>query len=299
MATTAEFGNVKLVDRQVSGSGVMLVGRTLFNAQDYNPDMKGQAGTMIYERMRRDPEIAGALLRWKSVLLSASWEFLEPRKKTAKTKTLMELCERYILRPLKTHLLPQMLLKLDFGVSAIEKVWGINEKGQQVYARLAPIGPPSIIEFELGDLGEVVRLVQYAYVRTTDGSKFKRQEVPDRAVGGTAEEKLAVFTYRKEGDDYFGRPLLREVYQPWFHKSELWTLDAMQKERAALGLTVIKVPGAVLDVNDEKYQRAIEIVQNVRASEVGGAVIGEDWDLETSYPTGTPPDITASQSYCD
>lgn len=296
-------GKLKSVEQQLSGSGVMLVGRTLFNRQDYNADLQGANGIAKYERMRRDPEIASGLMRWKAPLLSANWTIEEPNKPGKSIKDQMELCERYVMgkgasrvqNTFQGGLLPQILLMLDFGVSAVEKVWGVNEKGQQVYARLAPIGPQTISEFVIGDMGEVKSLVQWAY--TTRG--FQRQEIPDPAMGGTAEEKLAVFTYRQEGDNYFGRPILRELYQAWFHKSELWTLDGLQKERHGMGLTVIKIPNSITDPTSGAYLAAQKLAQELRSHERQGAVIGSDWELQQIFPTGAPPDILGSQKYCD
>jgi len=294
------------VERQQSGSGVILIGRMLFNRADYNPDLQGQAGTEKYERMRRDPAIAGHLTRWKAQLMAASCGFEAPKKGNKKAiDIMMDLCNRYILgegrqytqNTLKGGLLPHILLKYDFGCSAIEKVWGVNEKGQQVYARLAPILPQSIFEFEIGPYGECARIVQYAY---TDRG-FKKQLIPDPVLtpDATADDKIAVFTYRKEGDNYFGRPVLRELYQAWFHKSELWTLDGMQKERSGMGLTVIKIPGTITDTNSPEYRAAQKVAFEMRGHERNGAVIGEDWDLEQKYPTGTEPNILGSIELCN
>lgn len=284
------------IQRRLSGGNVQLSGRTLFNADDYNPDLQGQLGTAKYERMRRDPEIAGALMRWKKPLEAANWSLIEPEEGDPKAiKTMMELADRYVLKPLKRGLLQQILLKYDFGVSAIEKVWALNEKGQQVFYRLAPIPPQTIREFELGDQGELVRMVQYAF--TSRG--FKRQEIPEKESGAEFEDKAAVFVYRMEGDNYFGRPPLRELFQPWFHKSELWVLDGMQKERCGMGITVIKIPTSITDTSSDEYKAAEKLAFEMRAHERQGAVIGVDWELDQIFPTGTQPDILGSQRYCD
>lgn len=294
--------DLKRVEPQQSGSGVVLIGRTLFNSQDYNPDMNGALGISRYERIRRDPEVASCLDRIKRPVIAANWG-IEPPEKGNKKDEMVELCERYVMgvgsrrsdQTFKGGLLPHVLLALDFGVSALEKVWGVNEKGQQVYARLAPILPQSIREFEVGPLGECERLVQYAYTN----SGFQRTVIPDPKTPGTAEEKIAVFTYRKEGDNFFGRAMLREVFQAWFHKSELWTLDGLQKERNGMGLTVIKIPQSVVDTTSAEYVSATKVAYELRAHERQGAVIGDGWELNQIFPTGTAPDIKGSMEYCD
>jgi len=297
---------MRAIQPRISGSGVTLVGRRLFNSADYNPDMNGQLGTAKYERMRRDPQIAGALSMWKKVLESANGTFEEPDKDLgvpqATVDIMMELCNRYILGETsdgasrwKSETLPHIMMAFDFGCSALEKIWAVNEKGQQVYYRLAPIMPQTISEFELGDHGEIVRVVQYAYTN----SGYKKQEIPDPVLGGTFEEKAAVFTYRKEGDNYFGRPPLRELYEPWFHKHELWTLDGIQKERHGMGLTVLKIPDSVTDTTSAAYLAAVQVVTELRGHERQGAVIGDTWDLQLLWPSGTAPDILGSQKYCD
>jgi hypothetical protein len=297
---------IRAVGPQLSSSGVILSGRTLFNRQDYNPDLTGQNGTNYYEKMRRDPAIAGHLARWKSHVQAANWTFEPPEdwKGSAKVlDTMMELCNRYIMGDGRDHiqdtfkggLLPHILLMLDFGMSAVEKVWGIDEQGRHAYARLAPILPWTVQEFELGENGELLRLVQYAYVA---GGIKARQEVPEAGFG-TADEKIAVFTYRQEGDNYFGRPVLRECFQPWWHKSELWTLDGLQKELGGMGFRVVKIPDSIVDTTSDIYKTAQQIAFDSRSSETGGAVIGQNWEFDVKFPTGTPPDIQGSMEFCN
>lgn len=311
MATDISVFDVRANGSRQSGSGVTIMGRSIFNRADYAPELQGQAGILKYERMRRDPEIASALMRRKAPLLAANWTFEPPETGTKKIiDEMMDLCNRYILGEgrsdvrdtWKGGLLPQILLQFDFGVSAVEKVWGIDERGRQVYRRLCPIGPQTINEFELDELGNVAVLIQYAYVQDENGvGHFRRQLIPDAAVdpGATAADKLAVFTYRQEGDNHFGRPILRELYQAWYHKYELWLLDAIQKEVHGMGSTIVQIPETITDMNSPQYLAALEFVKNFRSNDHQGGVIGDGWTVTRSFPTGTPPDILGSQQYCD
>lgn len=293
------------VQRQFAGTGTAVLQKKIFHRQDYNPELQGQAANDRYHRMRRDPEIYSALATIKAVISGALWQWELPQE-VQKNKAAIEqkeLCEKYIMgagrndsrSTWKGGILPHILLMLDYGMSAMEKVWGVDENGKQGYARLVPILPWTVQEFILGDYGEVARIVQYAYAPNKDGTyTFRRQEIPEVDTIDP-QEKIAVFSFRQEGDNYFGESMLRACFEPWYHKSELWMIDAQQKEIAGRGYRIIKIPGAASKGSDA-YNSAQTVAETL---EMGWAVIGDDWEVETKFPTGTPPDLMRSLEYGD
>src|SRR5690606_17163314 len=89
-------------------------------------------------------------------------------------------------------------------------------------------------------------------------------------------EKLAVFTFDKEGGDFRGRSLLRRVYKHWFYKENLYKIDAIQKERHAIGIPVIMLPPGWT----QHDKRAAEnIGMSLRTNENAYVVLPPLWEL--------------------
>jgi len=49
------------------------------------------------------------------------------------------------------------------------------------------------------------------------------------------KEKLMVFVYRREGDNYLGTSLLRQAYKHWFFRDKYYKIDAVAQERLGIG----------------------------------------------------------------
>lgn len=44
-------------------------------------------------------------------------------------------------------------------------------------------------------------------------------------------EKLVIFSFRKEGDNYEGRSVLRSCYKSWYLKDSLYKFEAVKFEK--------------------------------------------------------------------
>ena len=91
------------------------------------------------------------------------------------------------------------------------------------------------------------------------------------------------FTYRQEGDNYEGRPLLRDVYKHWWHKDTLYRFAAIAAERAGVGVPIITVPPGT---PQSDLSAAFQIVEAFRAGEKTGIVLPNDYTFALSATRG-------------
>ena len=89
-------------------------------------------------------------------------------------------------------------------------------------------------------------------------------------------DKLIIFTLNRRGGDVTGKSLLRTAYKHWYYKDHLYKIDAIQKERHALGVPYVTLPPGY---NDADKAAAVELVRNVRANEEAGFTIPPGYDM--------------------
>lgn len=283
--------DVSISEKRLGASGVMVFGGTLFNNEDYNSDLAGQAGRSVYEQMRRsDPDVASGLSKITMPLLSADWSIEPAEKDSDEEKEIAKFCEKWVmgrgrLDPFSMSwqdFLRHALLMLSDGFSAFEKVWGMDDEGRQVYSILGPILPKSVDTFQF----------------KTDGSgalDYMRQRcfTADRGyvTADIPAEKLVLFNFSREGDNLWGWPILRAAYKPWYLKKTLEIIDGIRHERHGVGFAVMKIPAGASDTT-KTY--AEQVAREMRVHDRQGVVIEDDMDLQILYPTGQGSDIVGS-----
>ena len=161
-----------------------------------------------------------------------------------------------------------ILRMYEFGHSILEPVYEqrewtplrdrANRKKFTMLRKLAVRHPTTIKEYLYDDNGGPLGIVQTAIDST---GKTKDVKIPI--------EKLVIFTLNRRGGDVTGKSLLRTAYKHWYYKDHLYKIDAIQKERHALGVPRVALPPGY---NDADKEAAIELVKNVRANEEAGFV---------------------------
>jgi len=285
--------DLDLLETPEGGSGVTLLGGTLWRIEDYNQDLNGQNGTRIFEKMRRgDPDISSGLSRLIWPLLSADWHF-EPASDSAVDKEAADYCDKWIFGVGRTDpfamnkqdFLRHALLMVSDGVSAFEMVWGRDHDGHDVIGRFIPILPKTIWNFQFEDVpgGGLQFLQQRAWIL---GHGYE--------IANIRAEKLVLFVFGREGDNLFGWPILRAAYKPWFHKETMEIIDGIRIERNGVGFMVITVPASSKkNVRDA----AKKVMTEMRANQRSGAIVEEGTKVEILYPSGGDPKIVESLDF--
>jgi hypothetical protein len=240
--------------------------------------------------MRRgDPDVASGTFRLLAPLYAKNWMF-KPGEDTKTGREIAAYCAKWITGVGRRdpfvmttpRLLKHIFLCVTDGFAAIEKVWGRDLEGHDVYAKLVPILPKTVHEFQFDDVpgGDLLGLWQQAYIL---GRGYQRAFV--RA------EKLALWVFDQEGDNLFGWPILRAAYKPWLHKEQLEIIDGIRIERHGVGFMVVTIPkGSKTSVRE----KAKSLLQEARAHQKMGILVEEGTKVEILYPTGSDPKIVES-----
>lgn len=273
---------------------------------EYNADLRGIRGTLVYDKMRRgDGQIRGTLRLVKSPVTSANW-FVDPHctedPMCIEQADFVTWCFDQLDRSL-VRVLWEALLMLDYGYYIFEKVWAYDTwtppvkegvtgrarpRGRPVvrWAKLAPRHPLTIQWFNFGPNGDLDS-VQHQKIYG-DNSQFETVPIP--------VDKLIIFTLDEEANDPQGMSILRSAYKHWYYKDNLYKIDAIQKERHGIGVPVIILPPNFTD-DDKKF--ANEIGRNLRTNESAHVVLPPGWDLHFAEIRTQPADALRSAEHHD
>lgn len=246
-----------------------------------------------YEQMSsNDAAVDVSLRAGKAPVLGADF-FVQPYSGEQEDLEIGEFVRFNLLEGMTLPFLTVMddiLRMYEFGHSLLEPVFenrqwspnrtGANRRNYTMLRKLAIRHPTTIKEYLYDENGGPAGVVQTAI--SPDGST-KDVEIPI--------EKLVIFTMNKRGGDITGRSILRTSYKHWYYKDHLYKIDAIQKERHALGIPRVALPPGY---NDEDKAAAIELVKNVRANEEAGFVQPPGYIMDFVKPEGGLVDVMQS-----
>lgn len=280
----------KSAGSELGQSGTLIQNGIIYN-EEYNRNLVGMAGNHKYEIMRRsDSTVRSTLQVCKLPVLSTTWGIkpaaLPDGTITKEAQEKADFINRELFdRNINWHsFMKQALTMLDFGHSVFEKVFEVTEfegKMRIGLKKLASRKQISIYAWETRDQKPGI-------TQLSDGKFF---DIP--------REKLIVFTFDQEGDNYEGTSLLRYVYKDWDIKDKLTLVNAMALEKLGVGVPVVSVKtGQTANPTDE--QNAIDALMNMRANNRSYMKIPESMMVEMLDLKGnTTKDIIPTLSYHD
>ena len=244
---------------------------TSFNRQEYNPALQGTKGLEVYDKMRRsDGTVRGTLRSIKTPALSGRW-FVEPAGDTDLDKEIANFVWKNLTEYMSIswpQVLTEALLMCDFGYYMFEKVWDnrvIDGELRTVLSKLAPRHPMDVQDWKFDAHGGPKRVLMNPPTTTS-----YQHAVPIDI------EKLLVFTFDREAGNIEGISVLRSAYKHWYYIEQLYKIDAIQKERHAIGIPVIKLP---VGYKPEDKTAADELGRNIRTNERAHVVLPPNWDI--------------------
>src|SRR5579875_390285 len=256
---------------------------------EYNPQLEGLTAIRTYEKMRRsDAQVAATLLACELPIRAAHWDVM-PASSDPLDREIAQFVKDNLFGGLEyvspsgvknsqswDEVVRNALLMLAFGAAAHEEIYAID--GDRVrLARLAPRLPITFYRWITDVAGEtLLALNLYGY----RNSNFESVEIP--------VDRLAVFTFNKEGANFFGRSMLRPAYMHWYIKHSLYRIDAIAGERNGLGIpTIEQAPNA----SKEDRQAAAKWVTQLAAHEKTGIALPAGWKLTLQGVQGQVRDL--------
>ncbi len=258
-------GRKPKLEEELGESGTYFYSGSLVDT-DYNQELTGYKALKTYDEMRKSDGIIGAMLLACELPIRAATFYIEPASDDKKDLEIAEFLEYNLFRGMSItwdDFLRQALLMLPFGFYPFEKVYKIIEYNGRQYIgwkKFAPRLPETVFAWknENGEDGIVQML-----------NNGKRVFIPI--------EKLLIFTFRKEGDNWQGTSILRNAYRSWFFKQHIEKINAIALERQGVG-----IPEATLPPNHTKedVDKAKEILKNLRANEKAFLIKPAGWEIK-------------------
>lgn len=282
---------------QYGASGTPIVSGFVTDMQEYLPELRGRAALGTYEKMRRsDADCAAIAAACKLPIRAAEFKVIPGVKENqpdfAFAKQIAEDVEDMLFGGLEStdergnttsqsfeSVIENALLCLDYGVSGYEDLWVIDRDRVRL-RKMASRLPLTFWQFPVEADGETLQaVVQWGY----RGDKWVTATVP--------ASKFTLFSYRKEGANFYGRSMFREAYQHWYVKNALYRIDSIACERNGMGIPTISGEGAL---SEEDKVSAGDWLQNVSANENLGLLLPPGRELKLIGVTGQAHDILPS-----
>lgn len=266
---------------------------TAWLRREYNPALRDLQGLRKYDEMKRsDSTVRGALRAIKTPILGARW-FVKPATDGIRDKNIADFVTWNLTEGMSIsfgQVIQEALLMLDYGYYMFEKVFtdsDYRQPGKVCWQKFAPRHPMDVVSWDWDANGAPVAVEIYNPTIITGGLISSQTTTIDI-------DKLVVFTFDKEAGDLTGVPLLRSAYKPWYYKSQLEKIDAIQKERHGIGVPIIILP--VGFSNDDKLI-AEQIGRNLRTNERAHVVLPPGWSIEFAKLQGQLTDALKSVEY--
>lgn len=263
--TAPAGGGKKVQIGQIGKSGTYIF-NGIITREEYNPDLMRWEALKNYDIMRRsDATVQAALEVIKLPILSATWSIQsasdDDRDQEIADWVRFNLFENNIVF---SDLLSEIMTYQEFGYSVFEKVWDYCDWQGNKF-----IG-----------LKDLQSRKQRSIYRWQTNGKTPEFGITQYVPGGTysvSGDKLAIFTRKKEGENYEGISILRASYKHWKIKDALELIEAIRHERQGLGVLEIVPPEGA---NEGDIDDAIENARQARASEEGVIKRPANWVIQ-------------------
>lgn len=260
LATTAASAAGDLPSTIAKGaSGTPNIGGYIIG-EDYNRKLDGLAAIKVYDEMRRSSaQVKASLTVIKQPLASGTWRVNPPENGTPEDTAIAEACQRALMGKGMmvdswASVLANLHLRFDFGVAVAEKIWALDPSfkvGDTMQAvirptRLAPRLPQTFDRFTIDADGQLQELVQ----RTIKADQYQTIPIP--------AADLVVSVHDKEGDQWWGRSVLRSAYMHWYYVVQAYHIDGVRLDRHGVG-----TPTAELSEGHQATPKELEKIEKI------------------------------------
>lgn len=248
-------------------------------SEDYNSDLQWTEAIRAYDEMRKSDATIIAILRAiKQPLISAKWQ-IQSGWEEWRDKEIADFVTHNLFEKIKfKSFIKESLGFLDFGFYYFEKNFEIV--GNKIeWKDFWPRTPKAHYLWATKEKEWIDGHPQWVtqQVNTTDeGSVSLTREIP--------WNKIILFTFDREGNNFEWVSLLRNAYKHYYYKDLLYKIESISAERYGVGIPYAKVKGSMSEKNKDKLT---EFLKNVRSNEQSYGVITDDViELDILTPKG-------------
>jgi SPP1 gp7 family putative phage head morphogenesis protein len=207
---------------------------------EYLQTLKCARGVRMYDQMQNDTDVSMVLQVTSTPIIGSDW-IIRSQSDDQKDRDIANFFYDYFWEkaPDKfSKILQDILLMLIYGFVYFEKVW---------------------VEKWIGGKQYLICELQFRHPLTIDEIDIKKRIVKQYSDGKYFEmsfDNLAMFVYKQQGDDYWGRSLIRPCYQPFEDKKLNTGKWRIAGTKQATGFIHVEHP-ANLKKEDAEY-KAVE-----------------------------------------
>jgi hypothetical protein len=290
--TAIKRPDVAAVERGATGTENM---GGIITGEEYNSALVPPNCFRIYDEMRMsDPHVQASLEIVKTPIQSANWTVQPPKEPTPQEQEVADFCqsalfERGAMKDTWKYFLEHALMQLDFGVMPFERVWTLGGDNRVRLHRLAPRLPRTIQKWVVDEKNGTGDLQAMEQLAMKDG-RFQTLTIPADA--------LSVFVRKREGDNWWGRSILRSAYKPWYYLCQAERAEAVRIFRYGVG-----VPVASRDKDygpkDGELEKVEAIAKGMVSHEKSYIVTHTGWNWSILVPQGGTGGDTGTALACE
>lgn len=274
-------------------TGTPIISGFVTDLQEYNPKLRGRYALPQYEEMRRsDADVGAAWLVIKLPIKGSEFRITpgvndnHPGYEQAKEEA--QFIEDNLFGGLEyensrgdkitqpwSDVIDNAMLCFLFGCSGSEDIWTIDEDKVRL-ARIAPRLPLTFYRFIVDPDGETLDAVEQWGYR---GDQWVTVQVP--------ANKFTLYSFQKEGANFYGTSGMRPVYQPWFVKQALYRFEGIASERNGVGIPTM-TGGPSASIQDK--QAAQTLLQNLSIHELQNIYMPNGFTFELAGVKGNTHD---------
>ena len=253
---------------EVGSTGLNRFGGLVY--EEFLVELQRDRGRKVYDEMRRNDAIVGAILfAIEMALREVNWFTLPEGSREAEflAEAMHDMSHTW------PDFISEILLMLPFGYSYFEVVYKKRLDKQSKFndggigwRKFGYRSPDTLYKWVIDKEGGIRGFVQMA--------------LPDLRQIFIPIEKSVLFRTKREKNNPEGISILRNAYRAWYFKKNLESLEGISLERVYAGFPVIYLPhGATSDAS-----RAKAIVRGVRIDEQMGLVLPDGWRFVLEGP---------------
>jgi hypothetical protein len=264
--------------------------------EEFIADLSGRRGVQVYEEMRKNDSIVGAMLLAAEQLIHNASVFVHPNRKNPDDQKALEAANLVFtaltdIGETWTDVLSEILTFLPFGWSYCA-VWhkkregykrnkwksSVHNDGKFGWAGISLRGQSTLLQWKTNKKGRVQGMVQQG------PPTYQATLIPLSNAGH--------FRTKTEKDNPEGTSILRNAWRAWYIKKDLEETEALGLGRDLTGVPVLKVPEGVdiwnsQDANSSAtLARAQDMVSLSKLDQFHGMVLPFAWEFEVMNTPG-------------
>jgi hypothetical protein len=248
-------------------------------AAEYNAALSGNRAILTYDKMRRSDAQVAALEAIISLPVRAVNWWMDAGGTGAADAEAAALIQANLFEGMTItwdDFLRQMLLSVLVGFAAHEKVFQETD-GYIRWRKFGDLPQTSILQFTASDESDRPGVKQGGLA---SAGLWDEIAIPP--------EKLLITTYRLEGRNFGGFPVLRQAYKHWFIKDSVYRIMNLGIENNLIGTIVGTAP---LGINETQRQKFLKLIEDIRARNITGLIKDADMLLEILEAKRNPIDV--------